>query len=447
MSYRGIKELRGAGEKVDLTEERRAILKRCAEDPEYFIMNYYRVNNRYGEGQLLQDRPRQIAEISTLQNSRYIKGDWYRQSGFTTIVLAYFVWKAVFTPNAVLLYTAPKRTQVLEPFDGFVRNPIKTLPYWMQPGIEAWTEDAVVFGNGSRIVSDVTRADAFRGNSPEYIFIDNFGWTSDSKLVEIVATVLPTLKDSAKVHLVLGSAQRFGAHTEANTLFWKDCKMPFVISEYVWKAETDEEREFEREQRERIGDAAFEEQYIGRLPGSSIQAEEILKRIDTLPDIMRRSKWAVGFRSDKEHWKWLEEHFAVHTVETRQVEFNGREYLGLMLVCNDYEGYPVSGMDLGGIVDVDIRHFDWEYGKDAGTVRYRCLCLPSMVQAGTLTYMPVEKQNLETEVRLIVLDRCLLTEGCRLERMPKVSLDDMRKCNGKYGHDAISAWLDVNAVL
>ena len=85
---------------------------------------------------------------------------------------------------------------------------------------------------------------------------------------------------------------------------------------------------------------------------------------------MKKNHWKATFHSQKADWTWIQDNMAVTSFANSQVEFNGCRYPGVILGVSEYEGHPVSGMDLGGLVNVDIEYFDWQYGKSAGKVRY-----------------------------------------------------------------------------
>jgi len=448
MAYRGITELRSAKEEIELVDWQIDIIKKCRDNPEYFIFNYVYTLTKENEMKLMESRPRQLAEISVLQSERFIKADWYRQSGFTTIVLAYFLWKAIFTPNLIMTYCARKRAYAQEMFDIHIRKAIQCLPYWLQPGVKTWTEHTVTFKNGSAITARPAERLSIGGYASDYLFIDEFGWLTDNKMLELTQTELVCAKNSAKRHVIIGNAQIFGAQSEANTLYWKNCDIPFHYSLNLWKANTDEEKAFEKEMRLRLGDRNFEKEYVGITPGNGTNEREpvlFAREIDGLPDPLRNTRWRAICYSNKADWDLLNNPLAVTSVIPRAVSFNEKCYPGLILRCMDMEGTPVSAMDLSGFVIVDVEYYDFQFGKCVGKVRYRCLSLSSMVESDALSYTSASGASiLYTDVKLIVLQRGNADGDADLSI-------DFEKCLSYDGaadrRSAISKWLEDNVVL
>ena len=440
MPYRGIYNLRAADEEVKLTEDQTSILKKCAADPEYFIFNYVYTNTKDAGMHILYDRPRQRAEIATLQVERFVKGDWYRQSGFTTIVLSYLLWKAIFTPDLIITYCTGKKDWAYEQFQLHIRDAIMGLPNWLQPGVKEWTRHTVRLANGSVLMAGTADSGLISGVTNDYIFVDNFGWLSDSRMMKLVDTAFVGAKNWVRTHLILGAAELFGKHTEANTLYWENCDIPFVHSVYRWEAHTDEDRQFEKDMRGRIGDRAFEREYLGKSGKEEKETPKWASKIDSIGDPIRKTRWRASVHSAKPDWKWLIDHIAVFGMEHSKVSVGGREYPGLDLRCVNYEGHPVESLDLEGFVDVDAEFFTWNLGEDAGKVRYRCLCLPSLVETDRLLYEADDKRPLMSTVRLVVV-------GKGGDGVPRGDIRDVRGYHGMSGVGAVSAWLADNVEL
>ena len=445
MPYRGIENLKSADEEVELTQEQLNTFKLCQNDPYLFINTFVQTTSKDGT-HLLKPSPRQRAELDVLQNQRFVKSDWYRQSGYTTIVLSYFLWKAMFTPNLVLTYCAPKKAQAYAEFDLHIRQAILSLPYAIQPGIKTWTEHTVTFKNGSSILARPADQKSIAGFASDYLFIDEFGWLTDKKMLELTQSEFVCMKHSARRHLILANSQIFSAHSEANTLYWKNCDIPFYASVNTWCAKTKEEEEFEQDMRKRMGDKAFEAEYVGIKKDPEKKKLFWAEKIDSLPDLVKKNHWKATFHSQKADWTWIQDNMAVTSFANSQVEFNGYRYPGVILGVSEYEGHPVSGMDLGGLVNVDIEYFDWQYGKSAGKVRYKCLALPSMVEAASLDYGESDHKPLTSTIKLIVVERLGLTY--EKADVPETTYEEIchYRCINNC-RESISSWLESNVKL
>ena len=440
--YRGIKNLKSASEEIKLTAEDENLLTLCSKDPAFFIFEYVRTVDQNGHDTMMETSLRRRAELDTLENQRFIKSDWYRQSGYTTLVLSYFLWKAMFTPGLIFTYCAPKKAQAYYEFETHIRKAILALPYWMQPGVTEWTEHTVSFKNGSTIRARVAEYGSIAGVASDYLFVDDFGFLTDKKMLELTETEFKCAKNRAKSHLILGKAQVFGNHSEANTLYWKNCDIPFYVSMNVWKAESDADKEFEQEKRKALGDKVFEKEYVGTQVEKKTTFASL---IDTLPDAIRKTRWKATFHSKADGWKWLEDHLVVSSVCTEDVKFNDKNYPGLTIRSIELEGFPTASLNLGGIVTVDINYYTWELGDTAGIVRYKCLCLPSMVYGGALEYSGSAKDIVMSTIKLIIIDRLDADE----ELVDyDTTLEDIRTFSGSNDtRDSISDWLEANVRL
>ena len=280
--YRGIHNLRSVDDDVTITNEQLQELKKCSADPVYFFENYCYISSRDGWHKF-RPRKRQLEEIPALESEKMIKSDWYRQSGYTTLVLSFMLWKAMFKGNTACLYMIPKKEHAYANFNEIVRRMYLALPIWLQPGVKEWTEQLVRFANGSIFCARAASADNAAGIGWDYVFIDEFGWIKDKAMVEIVNSMFPCYQSSARKHLILGQSHRFGRQTPANLLFWKNTTLPFHVSEFTWDQDDRLDENWATERRAWIGDKNFEKEYCGRLDKEY--------RVDGTPE--RFDKWTV----------------------------------------------------------------------------------------------------------------------------------------------------------
>ena len=266
--YRGYYNLRSADDEVTLTEYQINEIIKCSTDVEYFLRNYCYVHTRDNGMQLFPLRPRQQEELPVLNNEKMIKSDWYRQSGYTTLVMAYLLWKVLFTPNLACLYMIPKKELAYENFHEKVRLVYISLPFWMQRGVKEWTKQGIKLDNGSIFYARAASADNAMGIGWDYIFIDEFGWIKDKAMMEIVNSLFPCINASKKAHLILAQSHRFGRQTPANLLFWKNTTLPFYVSEFTWDQDERLDEKWAETEKSRIGYKNFEHQYCGKIQTS-----------------------------------------------------------------------------------------------------------------------------------------------------------------------------------
>ena len=421
MPYRGYNNLRSAKEEITLESWQEEEIKKCADDPEYFIRNYCYINTRDNGMQLFNLRPRQAQELKNMRQNRFIKADWYRQSGHSTTVLAYMLWDTVFSKKVHLnVYLGEKDSRCREEF-AKVREMYIRLPYWMQPGVKAWTNELIALSTGSRIMARIAKADWIRSLSPDIAFIDNFGFLTDNRAVELAQSAIPTIMSGTSKRLIIGKSHKFGLQTPFNLEFWKNNEKHFFVSENTWDTDTQHDEEWAEAERTKIGDFEFERRYVGTIVQDVMDSSKKDEpapipfwagAIDRIPDLIRRTKWKVKFHSHRKDWETLNEHLSVYCLSHGEVEYCGKKYPALKLGIMNDEGAVASAMDLEGYVTADLEIFDWKLGELVADIRYECVCLNSLIAPEILAYDDLSKPEFwRTELTLIIMDRCPIVDG------------------------------------
>lgn len=457
MAYRGYHNLRSAKEKITLKPWQEEELKKCADDPEYFIRNYCYINTKGNGMQLFNLRPRQVQELKNMQENRFIKSDWYRQSGHSTTVLAYMLWDTVFSKKIHLnVYLGEKDGRCREEFTK-VKEMYINLPYWMQPGVKTWTNNLIVLSTGSRIMARIAKADGIRSLAPDITFIDDFGFFTDNRAIELVQSAIPTIMSSASRHLIIGKSHKFGLQTPFNLEFWKNNEKLFYVSENTWDTDTQHDAAWAEAERAKIGDFDFERRYVGTnvqdvMDSSKKDEPEPLPywvgAIDRIPDLIRRNRWNIKFHSRRKDWETINEHMSVYYVSHGEVEYCGKKYPALKFGIRNDEGAVASAMYLEGYVTADLNIFDWKLGKQVACTRYECVCLNSLITPETLVYEDDKPEYWCTELTLIIMDRCPIVDGHG--RIPEIvdETDDeilLKYLGATHGwRENISIFLDDN---
>ncbi len=419
MGYRGNDQLRPATEEISLLPWQQEEIMKCADDPEYFIRNYCYIHTKDAGMQLFNLRPRQVQELKNMQEHRFIKGDWYRQAGYSTTVLAYMLWDTIFSETPHLnVYMGEKEDRAKEEFYK-VKQMYINLPYWMQPGVKHWTNEAICMADGRRFIATVPSPDTVRGFSPYILFVDDFGLYTDNRALNLVQSVFPTIMSGNSMHLITGSSHKFGNQTPFNLTFWKNSEKQFFVSENTWDTDTQHDEEWARAERKKIGDFKFERWYCGKIVQDVMdqpEKEEPPKifwanKIDQIPDLIRRTRWNAKFYSRNDDWETINDHLSVINMAHDGVEYMDHSYPALRFFVRNDEGMIPTAMFLEGYVTVDINIYDQNLGNIVATTRYRCLCLRSLIQPDPLVYESEDPKYMNTVITLIVLDTCPIIEG------------------------------------
>ena len=458
MAYRGYHNLRSAKEDIELSEWEQLEFDKCKDSAEYFIRNYCYINTKDNGKQLFGLRPRQAQLLQELDNNRFIKGDWYSQSGFTTTCLAYLMWKMIFTDNPLLiLYMNDTNDECKGEFTKF-REMYINLPYWIQPGVRAWSNTNLELRNRSRIMAMPVTDSNGRGLSPNYIMFDDFGFLTDRCALHCVQSIIPTIMSTKTAHIITGHAHKFGNQTAFNLMYWKNNEKLFYVSENSWDTDTQHDAAWAEAERVKIGDFEFERRYVGTIVQDVMDSSKKDEpapipfwagAIDRIPDLIRRTKWKVKFHSHRKDWETLNEHLSVYCLSHGEVEYCGKKYPALKLGIMNDEGAVASAMDLEGYVTADLEIFDWKLGELVADIRYECVCLNSLIAPEILAYDDLSKPEFwRTELTLIIMDRCSIVDGNgRIPEITDETSDEIleEELNKTHGwREAISIFLDDN---
>lgn len=457
MAYRGNNNLRSAKEDIELNDFQQSEYDKCKDSAEYFIRNYCYIDTKSNGKQLFDLRPRQAQLLQELDNNRFIKGDWYRQSGFTTTCLAYLMWKMIFSGKPlIILYMNSTDNYCKGEFSKF-REMYINLPYWMQPGVRAWSNTNVELRNRSCIMAMPVTGSNGRGLTPNYIMFDDFGFLTDRCAMQCAQSIIPTLMMTRSAHIITGHSHKFGNQTAFNLLYWKNNEKLFYVSENSWNTDTQHDAAWAEAERVKIGYDRFEREYVGTIfqdamDSSKKDEPEPLPfwtgAIDRIPDLIRRNRWTMKFHSHRKDWETLNEHMSVCYVSHGEVEYYGKKYPALKIGIGNDEGSVASAMDLEGYVTADLCIFDWKVGTQVAGTRYECVCLNSLITPEMLTYEDVKPEYWRTELTLIIMDRCAIMDGKgRLPEIVDETVDNiLLECLGAaHGwREKISIFLDDN---
>lgn len=273
--YRGIWNLRSVDDDIILTDEQRNEIDRCSKDAVYFMQRYCYISTKEQGLSLFPLYPREVTEIETLNTEKMIKGDWYRQAGYTTLVMVYMLWKALFNPNTRCLYVTPKKALARELFNEKIRQVYLSLPLWMQCGVKMFSYNCIILGNNSALHSRAATYDNVdpSGGPWDYIFIDNFGWLRDMDMIKIANGLFPVAVESKRMHIILGASHKFGRQSPANLLFWSNNKFPFVTSEFMLHQDDRHDNEWAQNELLRVGRKHFQHMYEGYISKDAVHTE------------------------------------------------------------------------------------------------------------------------------------------------------------------------------
>ncbi len=218
----GNEKVKAAGAKCEYTREQALEYVKCRSDFEYFCNNYIKIRTLTGSGLInFKLRSYQKKLFRSIEDNRFTIGKIPRQYGKSTLVIAYFIWKLIFTKNYCAGILANIEDTAIKLLDDFKRS-YENLPFWLQKGVVVggWNKRTVTLENGSEIISRATTETAGRSRSFNALLLDEFAMVKNSVAEEFYGSVYPTLSSSETTKLIILSTPKgrnlfFRLYTEA----------------------------------------------------------------------------------------------------------------------------------------------------------------------------------------------------------------------------------------
>lgn len=258
--YNGIVDLKRPGVNIEFTAEQAKELMYCASDPLYFC-KYVKIRV-VDDGELLPFEPydyqKQVLKVT--HENRFVITKFPRQSGKTTIYVAYCLWNILFNRNYVIAILAHKESQAKEILRR-IKTAYQALPKWMQHGIRRWNEKDIELENGSIIYVAATSPDAIRGNTPNMVLLDEFAFVSSRIAADFMGSSYPSITSGKTSKICIVSTPN-----GLNLFYkmWKDAtsgKSSYIPLEIGWDDVPGR-------------DEAFKQETIANLPGGAAQWEQ-----------------------------------------------------------------------------------------------------------------------------------------------------------------------------
>ena len=165
-------------------------LSNCANDCKYFINNYVHITNPcYGKSPLaLRDYQEDMVDLLTLPTNTIIKS--CRQSGKTSLSLAYILWYALFHDDKLVVISA-LNLNIGREMMRMLRDMYERLPRFLQLPRISNNKHEMSFENGSKIVvatSDVKHFErnfSYHSRPISLCYFDEFAYVDESIQMEL----------------------------------------------------------------------------------------------------------------------------------------------------------------------------------------------------------------------------------------------------------------------
>ena len=186
--------IKKAGTVSEYTFEQIQELRRCQQDPVYFIRKYCRIQHPVRGAIDFELYDYQIEMIENYHNHNYNIVLSARQTGKSTVSSMYLLWFAIFNFDKEILIASNKNAGAMEMISR-IQYAYMHLPMWIKPGVmeDGWNKHAIGFDNDSKIVSTATSEDSGRGLSISLLYLDEFAFVGASIAEKFWTAMAPTL--------------------------------------------------------------------------------------------------------------------------------------------------------------------------------------------------------------------------------------------------------------
>ena len=171
ISFDGNRQIKPCYTKIQLTDIQIKEIQKCSEDIDYFKANYVQFKTKSGIG-FPDHRKYQDDFIHALndEHDQYIVV-FPRQAGKSATTAVWLTWLFLFKAD-ISIGICANRGSTASDFLANVKNIFTLLPIWMQQGIKTLNVRRIEGENGTKILTDATSGDSFRGSSMNVIVVD-----------------------------------------------------------------------------------------------------------------------------------------------------------------------------------------------------------------------------------------------------------------------------------
>ncbi len=295
--------LKGPNVQHEYTYEQLAEIKRCSQDPVYFIQHYVKVQHPKHGVIPFKLRPYQIRMIKGFQENRFVVVLSARQTGKSVTAGAFLLWYACFNFDKTILIASNKNSNAMEMIHR-IRLGYENLPLWLKPGVkeDGWNKHNIGFDNGSRIVSEATSESSGRGLSISLLYLDEFAHVAKNVQEEFWTSIEPTLSTGGSC--IMTSTPNGDMDIFAQ--IWRGARVKrngFLPIEVRWDEAPGRDAKFKDETIGRIGEQKWKQEYECNFLSAEGQLISAIKLADMQTYVNDLTpKYALGDNQEVIFW-------------------------------------------------------------------------------------------------------------------------------------------------
>jgi len=342
-------------------------LKKCANDPIYFIETYVKVvHPDLGLIPLKLYAFQKDMIMSYWKNKKTISLTG-RQMGKSTVAAAFFCWYTIFNDDktcAVLANKAAVARDILARYQLAYEH----LPKFIQQGVITWNKGSVELENGSKVIAAGTSSSAIRGFVIQVLYLDEFAFVQPNIAEEFFTSVYPTLSAGQSTKLIITSTPNGFNHYWK---LWNDAELGengFNPIHVTWEQVPWRDEAWKQDQLKTVGAEKFAQEHETEFLGSvnTLIPAKYIKAMS--PDRPLHKSQGLTVYAEPVKFDPLVEHSFDHSYA---------------IVCDPAEG---TGNDDSAFVVFDITSYPIRIVATYADNNISPLVLPTILERIGLTY-------------------------------------------------------------
>ncbi len=189
--------IRSARQQIAYTPEMIEELRKCKNDPDYFITNYVYLKHPTRGAMLFRPFEYQKRLIRAYVENRNLVVMLSRQAGKSQLAAAFLLWWSIFKDNQYVLIASNLQFGA-DDIMSRLWFAYEELPMWMKPGVTKNDQRTKKFDNGTTIAAVATTKKSGRGRSASILYLDELAFVDASIADEFWTSILPTLDTGGK---------------------------------------------------------------------------------------------------------------------------------------------------------------------------------------------------------------------------------------------------------
>lgn len=281
--YKGNENLLSKNAKIAFTPEMMQELKSCTKSILHFAERHFTIITEDGK-EVIKLRKFQKQLLKNFKDYKRNIVLSSRQSGKTTVVTTYALWRSCFFEHQRIAIIANKGETSKQIFER-IRTSFEDMPIYLKPAVKSWRKDGFDLSNGSSITISSTSASSLRGRPLNVLIIDEMAHCPNDLMEELWKSVIPTISSNKNGEIITISTPNGADKNNKFYQIYLDSQKP----DSVWKLERVDwwdipGRDDEWKQREiaTIGSLHdFQQEYenVFHPPGKSVIDPELLEKL------------------------------------------------------------------------------------------------------------------------------------------------------------------------